>query len=177
MVLLWPFIIQQTNEKQERVADRLLSLRTSFFWSRGTKKITAKEGRSKMFLINLMTGPATRVAQLHIYPHFFTQIHFSCKLRYKFSVAPNSSKLFSLQYCLWLTVFYLVSEAFPIQQGPCQDLLCSPPDSLFVAFCKFIIPQDTVFSLNTHKTFLGMLPFVLTGWFFWFSFALIFFKA
>lgn len=36
----------------------------------------AKEGRGGMFPINSTTEPAIREAQLHIYPHFYTQMHF-----------------------------------------------------------------------------------------------------
>lgn len=46
----------------------------------------AKEGRGRMLPINSMSSPAIRVAQLHIYPDFFTQIPFWCKVRYKFHV-------------------------------------------------------------------------------------------
>lgn len=36
----------------------------------------AKDGRGRMFLINSTTEPAIREAHLHIYPHFYTQMHF-----------------------------------------------------------------------------------------------------
>lgn len=170
MVPLWSFIIQQTNEKWERVAGCLLSLRTVL--SKGTRRWTSiiRQGKNVSDKFNDWT------CNIHIYSRFFTKIQFWYKLKYKISVALNSLRPFSLSLVNTVVLFGHWGFPDPIRSLAGPAVLAS----LLFVICLWQIcnSQDTFFTLNIPQNIFRDFFFCFgRGELFWVCFAFDFLKA